>query len=106
MLKGQLDLELPSPPERKAFDGKTYDPPEDHARLRGQLERVFLVMSDGGWRTLRQIAEQCRGSEASVSARLRDFRKPKYGSRSVERRRVGGGLYEYRLAPKDNAHHG
>lgn len=91
------DTELPSPPAQKAFDGKTYDPSKDHKRLRGQLGRVHGLMRDGEWRTLRRIANGCGGSEASVSARLRDLRKPKYGSHVVERRRVSGGLYEYRL---------
>ncbi|HXJ59418.1 MAG TPA: hypothetical protein VNU68_22470 [Verrucomicrobiae bacterium] len=90
---------LPSPPKERAFDGKTYEPDQDHARLKGQLWRVFQLMSDGKWRTLTEIAEQAGGSEAGVSARLRDLRKEKYGSREIERKRVDGGLWCYRMKP-------
>jgi hypothetical protein len=79
------------------FDGETYEPARDKARLTGQLGRVRALMSDGEWRTLRQIAEAVTGSEAGVSARLRDLRKVKFGAHGVERRRVDGGLFEYRL---------
>jgi len=90
---------LPSPPAHRAFDGETYEPDQDHTRLKGQLWNVFQLMSDGQWRTLSEIAESAGGSEASVSARLRDLRKDKYGAREVERKRVNGGLYTYRLVP-------
>jgi len=35
--------------------------------------------------------------EASVSARLRDLRKEKFGGHVVERRAVKRGLFEYRV---------
>jgi hypothetical protein len=93
---------LPEPHRNRAFDGTTYEPREDYTRLKGQLWRVFQLMSDGKWRTLGEIADDAGGSEASVSARLRDLRKPKYGAREVERERVDGGLYRYRLKPLAN----
>jgi len=64
------------------------------------LDRVRDLMRDGRWRTLAEIVELCGGSEAGVSARLRDLRKPQHGGRRVERRRRGEprlGLWEYRL---------
>ena len=82
------------------FDGDTYDHDLDFLRLKRQLDRVFYVMSDGNWRTLPAIAKVTRGSEASVSARLRDFRKPKFGEHQVNRRARGDrkkGLFEYQL---------
>lgn len=88
------------PPER-AFDGATYEPEHDHTRLKGQLWRVFQLMSDGHYRTLAEISEHAGGSEASVSARLRDLRKDKYGARDIQRERVAGGLWRYRMAPVD-----
>jgi hypothetical protein len=88
---------LPQPNRARAFDGTTYDPREDHKRLNGQLLDVFKLMSDGQWRTLADISSVVEGSEASISARLRDLRKPKYGARSVERERIEGGLYRYRI---------
>lgn len=84
---------------QRAFDGKTYEPSKDCERLKGQLARVFDLMSDGKWRTLAEIKSEAGGSEASVSARLRDLRKPKYGSRQVEAKRVAQGLFQYRLKP-------
>lgn len=82
------------------FDGETYNPILDRARLGAQAGRVWDTMSDGVWRTLAVIAYRTGDPEASVSARLRDFRKSRFGSHVVERRRKGkgrGGTWEYRL---------
>ena len=81
------------------FDGETYVPALDRERLKSQLERVKALMSDGRWRTYAQIREVCGGTENSVSARCRDFRKPKFGGHTLLRRRVEDvpGLHEYRL---------
>jgi hypothetical protein len=82
------------------FDGATFDPALDGDRLRILLGRVYALMRDGEWRTLPAIAECCGGTEASVSARLRDLRKERFGAYRVERRRVApaeAGLFEYRL---------
>lgn len=89
---------LPSPPAHRAFDGKTYQADRDHKRLQGQLLAVFNLMQDGKWRTLSDISARVEGSEASLSARLRDLRKSKYGSHDVKRERIEGGLYRYRVA--------
>lgn len=64
------------------------------------MKRVLSLMSDGKWRTLSEIHEAVGGTEASVSARLRDLRKPKFGGYTVLRRRVGDprrGMWEYKL---------
>jgi hypothetical protein len=79
------------------FDGDTFDAELDGDRLTSQFKRVSLLMRDGQWRTLFDIAEHVGGSEAGVSARLRDLRKPKFGGYFVERRRRNKGLWEYRL---------
>lgn len=87
------------------FDGETFDPFLDGARLDSQLVQVARVMAGGGWWTLERIVAAVRDtfgahvSEASVSARLRDFLKPRFGGHEVERRRVpgGNGLHEYRV---------
>ena len=78
-------------------DGGTYDPDRDKARLNAQQERVWAVMKDGCWRTLEDISEITGDPPASVSARLRDFRKEKFGSFDVERKYVLNGLYRYRV---------
>lgn len=67
------------------FDGKTYAP-SDGPRLGRQLAQAASLMRDGQWRTTQ-----------SVSARLRDLRKPRYGSHPVERRRVSAGVFQYRV---------
>jgi len=80
-------------PPQRAFDGKTYQASRDYERLHGQLKAVFDLMSDQRWRTLSDIGTAVEGSEASLSARLRDLRKQKYGAHEVQRESVGGGLF-------------
>jgi hypothetical protein len=82
------------------FDGETYDPKRDQARLSGQAARIFKLMKDGEWRTLSEISRLTGDPESSVSARLRDFRKPRFGSHTVNRRMAIAGLYYYQLEIK------
>ena len=87
------------------FGGSTYDPALDEERLTKLLGRVFQFMCDGQWHTLDEIEQNAGGTVASVSARLRDLRKPSFGGYEVERRRRGdrtSGLFEYRLKNKEN----
>ena len=79
------------------FDGNTYEPELDWQRLTSQMGRVFLLMRDAKWRTLQDISQMAQGSEASVSARLRDLRKERFGAHTVNRRRARGGLFEYQV---------
>lgn len=81
------------------FDGNTYDPERDEERLKTQLFSVWGLMCDGQWRTLEEISRAVYCPEASVSARLRDFRKRKFGGHTVERAYVDRGLFKYRLIP-------
>jgi len=81
------------------FDGHTFDEKADKDRLSRQLELVRAAMLDGAWRTLEEIERLTGAPPASVSARLRDLRKPKFGSGKVDRRARGPrseGLFEYR----------
>ena len=80
------------------FDGATFDPERDGERLHKQLKAVREAMSDHEWHTLYALSLVTLAPEASVSARLRDLRKAKYGSHTIERRYFGAGLWEYRLA--------
>ena len=81
------------------FNGPEYQPERDNPRLGAQLERIFNLMRDGEWRTLREIAAVTGDPESSVSAQLRHLRKPRFGEHMVERRKrgPGGGLFEYRV---------
>lgn len=72
----------------------------DRVRLTGQFARVFRVMESGLWLALDEIEAETGDPQASISARLRDFRKTKFGGHTVERKRatwVGGGTWVYRL---------
>jgi len=79
-------------------DGATFDPDIDEVRLNRQHKRVLRVMADGFWHTLHEISQATADPEASVSARLRDFRKLRFGGFTVERQRVkGAGTWQYRV---------
>lgn len=95
MLVSQLEL----------FEGVTYEAALDYGRLSTQLAKVFTCMKDSKWRTLSEIQEIIRcGSEAGISARLRDLRKSKWGEHTINRRRRGTpelGLWEYQLVPRN-----
>ena len=79
------------------FDGETFDKDRDHFRLFPQLRCVRRLMLDGKWRTLQQISEATGEPVASVSARLRDLRKEKFGAYQVDREYVADGLWRYRV---------
>ena len=83
---------------RSRFGGETFDDDLDGARLTGQMGAVWSLMRDGRWRTLNEIAAVTGAPEASVSARLRDLRKDRFGRLEVQRRRCGeGGTWRYRV---------
>jgi hypothetical protein len=74
----------------------------DGKRVATLLGRVRAYMLGNGWRSLGEIALALgRGSEAGISARLRDLRKEQPGcGLRVEKRRRGDparGLWEYRV---------
>lgn len=120
----EVELELRPVPWSEAgmtagppmFDGETFVPEFDAARLSGQLAAVYQLMSDGEWRTLAGIGHAVRrvpgcerATEASLSARLRDLRKPRFGAHTVEHRRRGdaeGGFWEYRLVLEEGEANG
>ena len=100
----------PTPLHVPKFGGKTFDPEKDEVRLAGVLSAVHDIVKDGKWRTLFQLqnalsAKGIQATEAGVSARLRDLRKPQFGGHTVQRERVRNapGLWRYRLAPKAEA---
>jgi hypothetical protein len=81
------------------FGGETYDEQLDAVRLCQQLVRVSRLMSDGKWRTLYEIAETTGDPLQSVSARVRDLRKAKFGAHIVDRKRISPGTFAYRVRP-------
>jgi len=79
------------------FDGADYDHERDSQRLTGQLLRVKEAINDGRWYTLKQLSEITGDPEASVSAQLRNLRKPRFGAYTINKRYIKAGLYEYAL---------
>ena len=81
-------------------DAKPYVAELDALRLARLQDRVEHLMGDGRWRTLREITQLCGGSEAGVSARLREMRKAGW---TVSRRRnprlhASAGSFQYRAS--------
>lgn len=89
-----------------SFGGATLER-KDVPRLGKQLQAVYDVMKDGEYRTLDQIVVAIKAatgivaSPQSVSARVRDFRKEKFGGFKVNRQAVGDGLFKYQLLRAD-----
>jgi hypothetical protein len=80
------------------FDGAS----DGQTRLTAQIEVVRVILSDHKWHTLVDLQTRMpHTSDASISARIRDLRKPRFGGHVITSRRVqgGGGTYEYRLEP-------
>jgi len=90
--------ECQAPPDGHR-DGETYEAQFDYHRLNKQQRRVWLAVIDNEWHTLAELSDLLGDPETSISARLRDFRKAKFGSHKVDAHRIvfGGGTWEYRL---------
>lgn len=73
---------------------------EDHKRLTEHMARVQRLMSDGRWRTVKEIAAATGDPELSVSAQLRNLRKEKFGAYLVEKRQVANHGWVYRVGAK------
>jgi hypothetical protein len=65
---------------------------------------VYGILTDGRWWMPWEISEiilrahRTRVSDSSITARLRDLRKDKFGKHTIElRKRPGSCAYEYRL---------
>lgn len=96
--------DLPGPDDAE-FDGDTYEPELDAARLTSQLQKVHDATLDRGWLTLFDIHRATDIEPRSISARLRDLRKEKFGAYVVDRRAGLGanavrGVFEYRVSDK------
>ena len=79
------------------FSGSTYDEKLDQYRLGSQLNDVWQYIKDGEWHYPEEMEEALDHRWASMSARLRDFRKDRFGAHNIERERVRGGSWRYRL---------
>ncbi len=87
------------------FNGSDYDKTLDQSRLTGQIKRIYELMIDGKWRTLREIEDITNDPQASISAQLRHLRKKRFNSHIVNKQRRGektSGLFEYQLLKDPN----
>ena len=99
MLFDKFSQNDPRPLDSK-FDGSDYEDKVDRRRLAGQILRVYECMKDGQWRTVNEIHQVTGDPHASISAQLRNLRKPKFGSYNVVKQIRGerkDSLYEYQL---------
>jgi hypothetical protein len=72
------------------------------ARQSNRDRILYEIMKAGEWFTLEQINSLSGYPTASASAGIRDFRKPMYGSNTVEKNYLGNGVYQYRLVKNPN----
>jgi len=79
------------------FNGSDYIPVLDQRRLTGQLHEIKSLMSDGKWRTLGEVESATGYPQASISAQLRNMRKVRFGSHTIEKQRRTAGQWEYKL---------
>ena len=73
-------------------------------KLSAHIAAVRSVMRSRSWITLREIELALMKRNIfielqSVSARVRDLRKDKFGAHRVDRRYAGNGVWEYKLYP-------
>lgn len=90
-------------PDPASQDGDTFNASLDGTRLNAQTQRVYEAMSDHQWRTLGEISILTGDPEPSISSRLRDLRKARFGSYEVGRRRRGDakrGVWEFSVGAK------
>lgn len=67
----------------------------DHVRLGAQIARVKAVLETGRWYTVPDLQDaiwerfRVRDPEPSLSAQIRNLKKPKHGGHEIERKREG-----------------
>jgi hypothetical protein len=67
--------------------------------IRDVLLSAAECSPEGGWMTLRELAELTDYRETAISAQLRRLRAPKYGSFVIDKRRRSASFeWEYRIA--------
>lgn len=97
------------PQLHRHFSGSDYVPKHDQERLTKQIPRVYEVMRDGKYRTIKEICAEIffrfgeNYPETSVSANTRNLRKVPFGSHNVVKRHRGerkNGCWEYAIVDK------
>ena len=85
-----------------AFSGSDYQPERDKERLTQDYKKIKDLMSDGEWRTIRQVADATGSPDGSASAHMRAMRKKENGGHAVIKKYEGNGKYLYRLVINQN----
>jgi hypothetical protein len=86
-----------------SFEGAEFVQELDGARLTGQIARVYAVVKDEKERSVDEIQEEILrrfkvcDPTPSISAQLRNLRKPEFGGHLVRSFRKEGGLFVYVL---------
>lgn len=82
------------------FGGTTFDAKRDGSRLNAQLEEVrqFMLTHADDWWSLEELEVALGYPQASISARLRDLRKAKFGGYEIARAYVARGQWAYKFA--------
>lgn len=78
-------------------DGSTFSRSRDGVRLNEQCQDVFNFLSDNCWHTLREAHERTGHPEASISARIRDLKKERFGGFKISKRYINNGLWQYKM---------
>lgn len=95
-MKSLLDPPLAHTNDPPEFDGQTFEAKLDSPRLTLQLDRVreYMLSIFPNWKSLPEIKKQLEKlyenthfPEQSISARLRDLRKKKFGGYVVDKKR-------------------
>lgn len=85
-------------PKSEFLERTTVKEKTPRSRMNSKMMSVLEFMSDGQWRSLRQISEGSGyTSLTGLSACIRSLRKPQYGEHIIEKRFITESLYEYRL---------
>jgi hypothetical protein len=97
-----LDLAAALPPAPARFDGSDYVARFDRERLSTQLEHIrdFMLARPGQWFTVQELGRSLIFPEPSISAQLRNLRKPRLGGWHVPKRRRGDphrGCWEFTI---------
>lgn len=61
------------------------------------IEKIFNLMKDEQFRTLAEISKMTGVGEASVSAQIRNLKKPQFGGHDSDKKHLGGGIWIYRI---------
>ena len=69
----------------------------DRKKRTSQRQGVWATIKSGRWIDLYDLRARVKGSDAALTARIRDLRKKAHGKHKVLCERFADGVYRYRL---------